>query len=254
VLLEHQLQHEVAPLTRRARMRHRVVEARLTRDPGEQRCFGGRDVVGMVAEVDPAGLLDAVRAVPEVHGVQVRGQDPVLGLRPLEPPGQCGLAELARDRALVLVDRVLDELLRDRGAALHGATVGDVGLDRAEDPADVDAAVLVEPLVLDGDDRVLQPRRDVLGVDHDARLRPAEDREDRLPVARVHIGVLLLVLRLACRIEIRDLRRDRDHQPERERSDPEQRQDGKECEQPELADAPTFGRSGFPTEERQNAR
>ena len=101
-------------------------------------------------------------------------------LRSLEPPGERCLAQLARDRALVLVDRVLDELLRDRRAALHGAAVRDVGLDRAQDAADVDAVVLVEALVLDRDDRVLQPRRDVLGVDDDARLRPAEDREDRL--------------------------------------------------------------------------
>jgi hypothetical protein len=62
------------------------------------------------------------------------------------------------------------------------------------------------------------------------------------------------VLCLTGRIEVRDLRRDCDQEPERERGEPQQRQDSEECEQPEFADAPTFGRSGFPTEERQTAR
>ena len=75
-----------------------------------------------------------------------------------------------------------------------------------------------------------------------------------LPVARVDVRVRLLVLRLARRIERRDLRRDRGQQPERERREPEQRQHEEEGEQPELADAPTFRRSGFPAEQRQNAR
>ena len=54
--------------------------------------------------------------------------------------------------------------------------------------------MLVEALVLDRDDRVLQPRRDRARRDDDARLRAAQDREDRVPVARVDVRVRLLLL------------------------------------------------------------
>src|SRR5258708_27722558 len=87
-------------------------------------------------------------------------------------------------------------MLRDRRTALNRLAL-DVVPGRAEDPPHVDPAVLVEALVLDRDDRVLQPRRDLArGHDH-PRLRPAQDLEDRVPVTRVHVRVRLLALLLA---------------------------------------------------------
>jgi hypothetical protein len=50
-------------------------------------------------------------------------------------PGERGLAHLAGDRLLVAVERVLDELLCDRGAALDDPLVADVGDERATDAA-----------------------------------------------------------------------------------------------------------------------
>ena len=70
----------------------------------------------------------AVRAVPEVDRVQVRGEDLVLRPLLLELPRERRLLQLARDRALSTpVSCVLDELLRDRRAALHRRLVLDVG-------------------------------------------------------------------------------------------------------------------------------
>ena len=142
-------------------MGDRVVEVRVLGDRREQRRLGRVDVFARVPEVDAAGLLDAVGAVAEVDRVQVGGQDPVLRPDLLELPGERRLAQLARDRRGVAVVGVLDELLGDRRAALDGAAVGDVGPERAQDAAQVDPAVLVEALVLDRDDRVLDPGRDV---------------------------------------------------------------------------------------------
>ena len=142
-----------------------------------------------------------------VDGVQVRGED--LRLRPVPRPGlelprERRLLELARDRPLVPDERVLDELLRDRRSALHGALVADVLPQRADDAVDVDAAVLVEALVLDVDDRVLHPRRDVVPADELARLLAPEHREDRVPVVGVDIAVDLAGLS-APRVERRKL-------------------------------------------------
>ena len=124
----------------------------------------------------------------------------------LELPRQRRLLQLARHRPLVARQRVLDELLRDRRAALDGALVPDVRPERARHAADVDAAVLPEALVLGGDDRLLHPRRDRRAGHEDAALRAAEDGEDRVPVAGVDVAVDLLVL-LMQRVETLQLLR-----------------------------------------------
>ena len=173
------------------------------------------EVLRALLEVRARCLLDAVRAVPEVDRVQVRGEDPVLRPVLLELPGQGRLAHLARDRLLVPDVRVLDELLRDRRAALDDSLLADVLPESACDAAHVDAVVLVEALILDRDDRLAHDRRDVLGADEHAALLAAQHREDAAPVLRVDDRVDVGALR--GRIERRDLARDRANEPERER-------------------------------------
>ena len=134
-LPEHLLEHEVAALRGRLRVRDRVVAVRRGDDrrraaptrPGSSRAAqwssGLPQPVEVAAEVGPCGGLDPVGAVAEVDRVQVLGED--LLLRPLarEVVRQRGLAELLEDRPVVLrLQRVLDELLGDRGAALGAAS------------------------------------------------------------------------------------------------------------------------------------
>ena len=187
-------QHQVAAGPRQVRMRDRVPEARVLGDPREQCRLGRLHRRRAVVEVDLARLLDAVGAVSEVDRVQVRGEDLVLGPFLLQLPRERRLDQLAADGLLARQIGVLDELLRDRRAALHRAAVRDVGPERTCHAAEVDAAVLVEALVLDRDDRMLQPRRDSLRRDDDPRLRPAQDREHRVVVRGVDVGVRLRVL------------------------------------------------------------
>ena len=136
----------------------RVPEARVLRDPCEEGGLRRLHHRRRVLEVDPCCLLDAVSAVAEVHGVEIRGQDPVLAPLLLELPREGRLDQLAADRLLIRQERVLHELLGDRRASLHGPLVRDIGPEGAPHAANVDAAVLVEALVLDRDDRVLHPR------------------------------------------------------------------------------------------------
>src|SRR5262249_60552440 len=111
-------------------------------------------------EVRSGRALDAIGAVREVNGVQVRREDAVLVPVLLELPGERRLLQLARDRAVVAGQLVLHELLRDRRAALNRRLVLDVGEQSAAHPADVDPAMLVEAPVLRRDDRLLDPRVD----------------------------------------------------------------------------------------------
>ena len=56
------------------------------------------------------------------------------------------------------------------GAALHHPLLHDVLVERAADAAQVDAVVGVEAPVLDGDDRVLHHRRDLVLAQEEALL------------------------------------------------------------------------------------
>ena len=233
-LAEHQREHRVSPLTRRGRARDRVVGRRVRRDACKECRFGQSQLARVLVEVDAGRHLDPVRAVPEVDGVQVRGQDPVLGPAPLELPGERRLLQLPADGALGLDVRVLDELLRDGRAALDDVLVAQVGPDRAEDPAEVDSPVLPEAAILDCDDRLLHDRGDLLrGHDHTA-LVAAQDGEDRA-VRGVDVAVALDA-GVVRRVERGDVVGDRLHEAEGERGRAREPQHAEEQEEAELAD------------------
>src|SRR5207253_4553649 len=107
---------------------------------------------GARIEVRLCRPLDPVGAVPEVDRVQVRGEDAVFRPALFELPGERRLLELSADRSPRRHARVLDELLCDRGTALHDLLTRDVGPHSATDATQIDAAVLVEALVFDRDD------------------------------------------------------------------------------------------------------
>ena len=213
-----------APQRGVARVHRRVVQGRVGGDAGEQGGLREVQLLRALLEVGAGRLLDPVRAVAEVDGVQVGGEDPVLRPVLLELPGERRLAHLARDRLLVPDVGVLDELLRDRRAALDDALLADVLPERAGDAADVHAVVLVEALILDRDDRLAHDRRDLLGLDEDAALVAAQDGQHAPAVLRVDHGVD--VRALCSRVERWDLARDGAHEPEREREARRDEEDG----------------------------
>ena len=150
--------------------------------------------------------------------------------RCVELPGERRLSHLARDRLLVPAVRVLDVLLRDRRAALDDALAADVLPERARDTAQVDAVVLVEALVLDGDDRLLHDRRDLFGGDEHAALVTTEDGE-HTPLARCvgrRVDDRVDVAARVRRIERGELAPDRHHEPVAERGGREREQDEQE--------------------------
>ena len=241
-LLEHHVE-DVAPAQLRvARMRHRVVAGRVGRKPGEERRLVQLEVQRALLEVRARSLLDTVGAVAEVDRVQVGGEDAVLRPRLLELPGERGLAHLPGKRPLVPDVRVLHELLRDRGSALHDRLAADVRPERACHATQVDPVVLEEAAILDRDDRLPHDRRDLLGLDEDSALLTAQHGEDRSAVGRVDDGVDLGAL--CGRIERRDLARDGADEPEREREQGKNEQKPDErCQPPLTNPPPPAGRS-----------
>src|ERR1043166_307703 len=109
----------------------------------------------------PRPGFDAVPAVSEIDLVEIFLEDLLLGVMPLHLARRRLLAQLARQprRAtdLAAVDdvgvQVADELLRDRAGAAP-VLAKDLPFDRAEHAEHVDAVVLIEALVFDGDERL----------------------------------------------------------------------------------------------------
>jgi len=227
-LLQHLIEHDIAPVQRRLGVRDRVVAARALDDAGQHRRLGRIERLGaghhraldllatagvVPPEVGARGALDAVRAVAVVDRVEVLGEDLVLGPLAREVVGQRRLAELLEDGALGLrLHRVLDELLGDRRAALRRALLDHVLEERAPHRLEVDAGVLVEALVLDGDHRELHDRRNLLGVDQDPMLVVGQ-HADRASVHVGHVGVLGLLVLLAV-LQGGQVGGDRHHHPE----------------------------------------
>ena len=155
-----------------------------------------RQILQLLVEVAEARRGDAVGADAEVDLVEVQLEDLVLRVGAFDADGEDRLLQLALHRAFAAQQEVLGDLLGD-GRTAFGAAVAALDLrfhdlvDGARDALEVDAAVLVEALVLSrkegGDDalgngvdghedaplaRVLGDQRAVVRVNarHDRRL------------------------------------------------------------------------------------
>ena len=120
--------------------------------PGQQRRLGDRDLARRLSEITLRGLFDAVGAGAEVNPVEIELENLRLGELALEPDREQRFLQLASDRAFLRQEKIFGELLRDRRAALGNAAVQDVGDEGAADAEGIDAVMLVEAPVLDGDE------------------------------------------------------------------------------------------------------
>jgi hypothetical protein len=210
-------------------------------------------VVGLVAEVGARGRLDAISAVAEVDRVQVLREDLVLGPLAREVVGQGGLAHLLKDRAVALgAQGVLDELLGDGRSALRRLAAEHVLHEGAADASHVDARVLVEAAILDGDDRVGHVRREVPVAHEHAALVVGQDAEG--PPLGVRERRVARVLILLAVLEVRQVGRDGHHHPEQRRDDGEDAQRQEDGQQPALLDGVTCRCGVVATRRRRASR
>ena len=96
----HQPEHDRLPALRGFEVLDGVVARRRLRQPGQQGALGQVKLPRMDAEIRLGRRLDAGGEVAVVGGVEVERQQLILGVRPLQPPRQPRLAQLAAQRAL----------------------------------------------------------------------------------------------------------------------------------------------------------
>ncbi len=149
--------HVVAPLHGPIPVTDRMQHRRRFRQRGEIRGFGHREFVYRLVEVDQRRRRDAVGAEAEIDFVEIKFEDAVLGIGALDAHRQQGFLDLAGEGDLVGQKEVLRDLLGDRRRTLRaaiGAEILYIDDGRARHAGEVDAAVLVEVLVLGREERV----------------------------------------------------------------------------------------------------
>ncbi len=163
------------------RVHEGVLPRRGLRQARQHGGFRRREVGQVLAEVDVGGRGEAVGPAPEEDLVHVQLEDLVLGEVRLDLERQEELGELAGDGLLPGEEEVARHLHGDRARPLPAPL--QVGEGGAGDPGEIDAAMLVEPVVLGREDRVLHDRRHVLDLDDGPLLLP--ELADQLPFRAV---------------------------------------------------------------------
>ena len=154
-VLGHAIEDVVAALEGALALAERMIVVGSFRQRGEISGLRDRQLVHRLVEIEQRGGGDAVGAHAQVYFVEIELEDSLLGEGALDLHRQQGFLDLARPGQLVGEQEVLGDLLGDGGGALRAAAAAvvlDVGYAGARDAREVDAAVLVEALVLGRDE------------------------------------------------------------------------------------------------------
>ena len=150
-LFAHGGENDRRALPRRLVVADRIEPRRRLERADQHGCLVEAQMRRRFIEETPRRGLQTVGAGAEVHPVQVNGQNLFLGETLLQPQRQQRFLYLALDRSLGRQKQVFRRLLGEGAAALTDAPGPEIDRHGAADPAPVDAAVLIKPAILDGD-------------------------------------------------------------------------------------------------------
>ena len=138
-----------------------IEKARAFEQARQHGALGKGEILGGLAEIAARGHLHAPGAAAEISRIEVEFEDLVFAQRGFEPRGHDHFADLAFVGHVLADQEVLHDLLRDGGAALRPARVGEIADEGADDAALVDTVMLEETPVLGGDERLLHQVRNL---------------------------------------------------------------------------------------------
>ncbi len=173
------------------------MERRLGEDPvrrpdrrRQQRCLVESERLELLAEEMTRSGGDAedrrVPLLPQIHGVEIRFQDFLLGVAELEQHGDGDLARLPRPGPLSAQEETARQLLRDGAGASDDGGFSRVGQGGPAHRENIHSVVVHESTILGGDDGRHHRRRYAVQRDPDLHA-PVVGRRDLLAVG-VEIG------------------------------------------------------------------
>jgi len=162
----HQPEDDRLSRTRGIGVLDRIVQRGRLGQPGQQRALRQVELRRVNPEVGLARGLDACREVAVVGRVEIEGEQFILGVAPLQPPGQPRLAQLARESAFLPLLRgeqqVPRELLRQRAAAGDGFARAPVEPRGTRDRDRVYTGMVIEVCIFCGNRGVAAGSRNVI--------------------------------------------------------------------------------------------
>jgi hypothetical protein len=194
--LDHLVQHHRGPAFGPGGVVERAVVRRALHHAGQEGRLTDGEVLGGFVEVAMGGGLDAVGAGAEIDPVQIEREDLLLGELGLEPHRQDQLLHLAADVLIVAEEEVARQLLGDGRGALGVAALAQVDEHHADHADRVEAEVVVEAPVLDGDEGRRHIGRQFVDLDRRGELAAAHGDDDARTVEVVDRGVALDLVEL----------------------------------------------------------
>ena len=150
------------------RIDDRVVGRGRLGQAGQHRCFGNRNVLQRLAEVNLGGRGKTIGALPEENLVDVQLENLVLGKIVFDLEGEQDFIQFAGIGLFRRQEEIARDLLGDGRCALALASAKQVAARGAQNAEVVDAAMLVETIILGRDDGVLHDLRHFLDAHHGA--------------------------------------------------------------------------------------
>jgi hypothetical protein len=164
---EHSFQDVLLAHLRAFRIDDRVVRGGRFRQAGEHGGFGERDVLQVLAEIDPRGARESIGALSQINLVHVDLENLVFRQRALDLVGEQHFVDLAGVGLFARQEEISRDLHGDRAGTLGRVAVRQRHRAGAKDTGQVDTAVIVETRVFNGEYRLLEVIRHVLNT-HDA--------------------------------------------------------------------------------------
>src|SRR4029450_6893956 len=128
-------------------------------ETGKQRRFRDSDGGCWLTQISHRCRLDAVETVAGGHLIEIHLENRIFRELPFETRGDDDLRELPPVGFFRREQALPGKLLRDRAATLRASTFGPIAQRGARDADYVDPVVIVEALILDGENRVDEVRR-----------------------------------------------------------------------------------------------
>ncbi len=185
-VIGHALEHVIEPPLHALRIAIRVEISGPLDHGGEHGALRDGQVLGRFIEIALGRHLDAPHATAEIDRVEIELEDLVLAVGALDAGGEHDLAQLPLEIDPASDQEILGDLLGDGRAALRAPRIGEVADQRPDHAALIDAAMLVEALVLGGDEGLAHHGRDILERHPDAPPRLLADIGEALALPVEH--------------------------------------------------------------------
>ncbi len=148
----HRVEDESRALRRGGRLIDRAVVDRRLHQRRQHRRLTDGEALGRLVEEAPGRRLEPIGARAEIDAGKIEAEDLLLAVGAFQLEGEQHLLALALQGALGTQVQVARQLLGDGRGALGGAALNEVADHRPGYAERIDAAVLVEPPILDGDE------------------------------------------------------------------------------------------------------